>query len=124
MTCVIRQKKRKTPKNSMQTKTAQQKTVAPTKATTKNVDNEDEYTTIYHRPRRSQRVRAPKRKPNNDCIAFLAENETAEIPALTIKRRASRGLGSANMHIQLYDWAYDKYFANAIIDEDTGKSLE
>ena len=28
------------------------------------------------------------------------------------------------MHLQLDEWAYDKYFSNVIIDEDTGKSLE
>ena len=28
------------------------------------------------------------------------------------------------MHLKLDEWAYDEYFANAIIDEDTGKYLE
>ena len=28
------------------------------------------------------------------------------------------------MHLQLDEWAYDKYFTNAIIDEYNGKSLE
>ena len=28
------------------------------------------------------------------------------------------------MHQQLYEFAHDEYFANAIIDEETGKSLE
>ena len=28
------------------------------------------------------------------------------------------------MHLQLNEWAYDKYFANSIINEETGKYLE
>ena len=71
---LLGKRKEPPPKNSVQTKIAQQKIVAPTKATTKSADIEDENTTINHRPRRSQRVRAQKRKPNNDSIAFLAEN--------------------------------------------------
>ena len=46
------------------------------------------------------------------------------MPALKIKRRGARVLVGASMHIQLDEWACDKYFANAIIDEDTGKYLE
>ena len=98
--------------------------MAPTTATPKHAYDEDEYTTINNRPRRSQRVRAHKIKPNNDRITFLEKNETADIPALTIKSRRAIGLGGADMHLQLYEWCYDKYFANAIIDEETGKSLE
>ena len=106
----------------MQNKRRQQKIMAPTKTTTKPADNEDESTTINHRLRISQRVR--EKKPNNNRIAFLAENETADIPVLKIKRRGARELGGANMHLQLDEWDYDKYFVNEIIDEDTGKSLE
>ena len=43
---------------------------------------------------------------------------------MTIKRRGARGLVGASMHLQLDEWAYDEYFANVIIDEDTEKSLE
>ena len=98
--------------------------MAPTKTTTKPAYNEDKITTINHILRRNQRVRLKKRKPNNNRITFLAENETADIPALTIKRRGAKGLSGANMHLQLDEWAYDKYFTNAIIDEYNGKSLE
>ena len=98
---LLGERKEKLPKNSVQTKRAQYKIMAPTKTTTKPADNEDENTTINHRLRRSQRVRAQKRKPNNDRIAFIAENKTAEIPYLTIKRIGSRGLGGANIHLQL-----------------------
>ena len=67
---------------------------------------------------------AQKRKSNNDHITYLTANETADIAALTVKIRGARGLGGANMHLQLYEWDYDKYFANAIIDEETEKLLE
>ena len=43
---------------------------------------------------------------------------------MTIKSKGARGFSGANMHLQLDKWAYDKYFANAIIDEETGKYLE
>ena len=108
----------------MQTKKAQQKIVAPTKAATKSADDEDEDTKINHKPRRSKGFLAQRRKSNNDCIVFLAKNETADITALTIKNRGAIVLGGANMHLQLNKWAYDKYFANAIIDEETEKYLE
>ena len=118
------EKKDKLPQNSVQTKISQQKIMAPTKTTTKPADNEDENTTINHRLRISQIVSEQKIKPKNDRITFLAENGTANIPALTIKRRRARGMGGANMHLQLDGWVYEKYFANAIVDEDTEKSLE
>ena len=90
-------------------------------------DDEDEDTTRNHRARIRNRVMAQKRKSDNDAlhhIKFLAANKTADIPALTVKIRETRGFGGANMHLQLYEWAYEKYFANEIIDEETGKLLE
>ena len=77
---LLGERNKKVPKNSVQTKIVQQKIVAPKKATTKPADNKDENTTINNRLRRSQRVRAQKRKPNNNRIAFITENETADIP--------------------------------------------
>ena len=109
---LLGERKEKLLKNCVQTKKAQQNIVSPTKATTKPAYYEDKNTTINHRPRISQRVRAKTRKPNNNCIAFLAEHEIADIPDLTIKSIRARGLGSANMHLQIDEWAYDKYFAN------------
>ena len=47
---------------------------------------------------------AQKRKSDNDAlhhIKFLAANETADIPALTVKSIGTRGLDGANMHLQL-----------------------
>ena len=70
---------------------------------------------------------AQKRKSDNDAlhrIKFIAANKTADMPDLTVKIRGTRGLDGANMHLQLDEWAYDEYFANAIIDEETGKLLE
>ena len=98
--------------------------MAPTKIAAKPAYDEDEDTTINHRERIIKRVMAQKIKSNNNPIAFLEANETADIPALTVKSKGARGLGGANMHLQLNEWAYDEYFANAIIDEETGKSLE
>ena len=63
------------------------------------------------------------RKYDNNAlhrIAFLAANETADITALKVKSIGTRWLGGSNMHLQVYEWAYDEYFANAIIDEGAG----
>ena len=57
---LLGERKEKLPKNSVQTKRAQYKIMAPTKTTTKPADNEDENTTINHRLRRSQRVSGEK----------------------------------------------------------------
>ena len=58
-------------------------------------------------------------------IAALVATETAEIPGLPIsENKYKRGLASANRHLQMNEWAFDLYFAGAIIDEVTGKSLE
>ena len=92
-----------------------------------DADDEDEDTTSNHIAIIRKRVMTHKRKSNNNAlhrITFLAANKTADIPALTVNSRGTRGLGVANMHLQLDEWAYDEYFANAIIDEETGKSLE
>ena len=111
-------KKEKLPKNSVQTKKAQHKIVAPKKVAAKPAYYEDEDKKINHRARRSKRVMTQKRKYNNNRIVFLAANETADITALTVKSIGTRGLGGANMHLQLDEWAYDEYFDNAIIDEN------
>ena len=71
---LLGERKEKLPKNSVQTKISQHKIMVPTKTTTKPADNEDENTTINHRQRKNQRVRAQKRKPNNNRITFIAEN--------------------------------------------------
>ena len=44
--------------------------------------------------------------------------------AINLNRKLSRGWGQANEHLQLSEWAHEMYFAGAIIDETTGKSLE
>ena len=67
-------------------------------------DDYDEDTTIKHRARRSKRVMAQKIKSDNDAlrrIAFIAAKGTADIPVLTVKIRGTRGLGGADMHLQL-----------------------
>ena len=92
-----------------------------------DADDEDEDTTSNHIAIIRKRVMTHKGKSNNNAlhrITFLAANKTSDIPALTVNSRGTRGLGVATMHLQLDEWAYDEYFVNAIIDEETGKSLE
>ena len=36
----------------------------------------------------------------------------------------TKGLGRANMNLQLNEWAYQEFFSGAVIDEDTGQALE
>ena len=36
----------------------------------------------------------------------------------------TKGFGQANLNLQLNEWAYQKFFAGVVIDEDIGKSLE
>ena len=58
-------------------------------------------------------------------IVRLAAKETAEVPKLQIKPNGlSKGYAVANQHLQLDEWAYKEYFAGAIIDDETGQSLE
>ena len=35
-----------------------------------------------------------------------------------------KGLGRANTNLQLNEWAYQKFFAGAVIDDDIGQALE
>ena len=58
-------------------------------------------------------------------IAYLAANKTASIPDLTINsRKMTKGFGQANSNLQLNEWAYHKFFAGAVIDDDTVQALE
>ena len=40
------------------------------------------------------------------------------------QRKLTRGYASANLSLQLGEWAYDTYFVGAILDEKTGDTLE
>ena len=58
-------------------------------------------------------------------IAALAAQEQADVLDLTIgERKLTRGWALANHHLQMDEWAFEDYFAGAIIDETTGESLE
>ena len=58
-------------------------------------------------------------------MAALVATESAVVPDLPISEsKYKRGLVSANKHLQMNEWAFDLYFAGAIIDEVTGKSLQ
>ena len=55
------------------------------------------------------------------CIACMAE-KTAAMPDLSIRsRRFTRGLGGANMNLQMSEWAYKDFLEGTVIDEDTGE---
>jgi len=56
----------------------------------------------------------------------LTVHETATVPnvATNVHRKLSRGWSQANKHLQLGEWAHAMYFAGAIINDTTGKSLE
>ena len=98
---LLGEKKERNPKNSVQSKKSQQKIVVPTNISDKSTYYDNEGTTINHGTRRSKRVMAQKRESNNDRIAFIAANETADIPSLTVKIRETRRLGGTNMHLKL-----------------------
>ena len=92
-------------------------------------DEEDGEEPSNHRSRRSKRVE--KRLRNDERtklhrIVNLVTHEKASPPDLTIntQRKLSRGLTKANEALQLGEWAHEMHFANAIIDDVTGKSLE
>jgi hypothetical protein len=52
-------------------------------------------------------------------------HEKAEVPDLSIKNnKTTRGWASANMNLQMREWAFKEHFAGAIIDDKTGKKLE
>ena len=47
------------------------------------------------------------------------------MPDFTIKDTTlTRGWSGANLDLQLNEWAYEAHFAGAVIDEETGESLE
>ena len=52
--------------------------------------------------------------------------DTTTIPDLTIhtKRKLSQSLAQVNANLQANEWAHEALFAGAIIDDETGKSLE
>ena len=73
--------------------------------------------------RRSNRISAQDKQDGR--IACLSEKETASIPDLTINSsNMTKRLGRANTNLQLNEWAYQKFFAGAVIDDNTGQALE
>ena len=101
-------------------------------------DSADEATTNVPRAAEEPRHRYPLRSHD-----FLAANVTAAeqkglevdpdvIPHLVVKpiARCTRGLARANELLQLQSWAWERLaktdglFVGAVIDKETGKSLE
>ena len=101
-------------------------------------DDEDEDEGNAYRMRRSKRVAARGTKQTSrgtrhtevrdqlHKIMNLTAHETATVPdvAINVNRKLSRGWSQANEQLQLGEWAHAMYFAGAIIDDTTGKSLE
>ena len=78
--------------------------------------------------RRSKRVIEQLRRNEMDGlerVAALAASESAAVPDLALgTSKYSRGYAAANQHLQMDEWAFETYFAGAIVDEVTGRSLE
>ena len=91
-------------------------------------DDEDEDCGERPPPCRSQRIlsqRQPTESESLNRVVALAAKETAVVPPLSVEqRKLTRGYVSANLSLQLDDWAYDAYFVGAILDEKTGDKLE
>lgn len=55
----------------------------------------------------------------------LVAKETAAVPPLAVEqRKLTRGYASANLSLQLDEWAYDTYFVGATLGENTIDKLE
>ena len=58
-------------------------------------------------------------------IVALAAHEKVSMPDFTIKDNTfRRGWASANLDLQMKEWAFEEHFAGAIIDDKTGEKLE
>ena len=81
-----------------------------------------------HTIRRSKRVLQQLRaniKDGPHHIAALAANKKAEVPDLSIKnKKLAKRWASANLDLQMKEWAFKEYFAAAVVDKKTGKKLE
>ena len=58
-------------------------------------------------------------------VTALPASEIAVMPDLPLNTsKYSRGYAAAYQHLQMEEWAFETYFAGAIVDEVTGRSLE
>ena len=97
-------------------------------------DEDDDWSTPPPSPVPGQGARRSKRvieqlklneKEGLERIAALAACESAEMPDFSItESKYKRGFAAANQHLQMDEWAFELYFAGAIVDEVTGQSLE
>ena len=78
--------------------------------------------------RRSKRVLSQLRqneKNGLERIASLAAWESAVVPDLSCRdKKYANSLSAANNQLQMSEWAFEAYFAGAIIDEITGQPME
>ena len=64
-------------------------------------------------------------KDGLERIAALAATESATIPGLSCgDGKYAGGYANANKFLQMEEWAFQQYFAGAIIDEETSQALE
>ena len=141
------------PQNSVQTQRAQQQQSTPKTPPTDipcsfptnnpsgtpiNYDSDGEDDDKDNRPASSRKsgrtIRRSKRalqqlrdnkKEKPHLIVALAAHEKLSMPDLTIKDdKFRRGWASANLDLQMKEWAFQENFAGAIIDDKTGEKLE
>ena len=99
-----------------------------------NEEEEEDWSAPSPAPVPGQGLRQSKRvieqlkrneKEGLERIAALAVSESAVVPDLPIAQsKYNRGFVAANHHLQMDMWAFGVYFAGAIVDEITGRSLE
>ena len=58
-------------------------------------------------------------------IAVLAASESAVLPDLPIAQsKYNRDFVAANEHLEMNEWAFERHFSRAIVDEVAGRSPE
>ena len=94
---------------------------------TPNYMSDDDEESVAPTVRRSKRIQQSSQPADQDLhhIAILAETDHTPAPQLKVNQcKFARGYAAANHNSQLEEWAYKLYFAGAIVDDETGKSLE
>ena len=131
-------RKKKLPPNSVQTRKAKQKEVAPEKVSSKPAtpvqtvldnnaseampytdaayvsdDEGEEQPSNNPRSRRIRRFMAQHQENNKDGLHHIAclSGRTDSMPNLSSRSRIfTRGLGGANINLQMSEWAYEYFF--------------
>ena len=123
------------PKNSAQT--AKETKHAPATAAADEIPDapvnyvsDDEDKDKHGRPplRRNWRILSQRQPAEGDSlnrIVSLVAKETAVVPPLSVEQqKLIRDYASANLILQLDEWAYNTWFVGVILNEKTGGNLE